>query len=84
MVGVVGFFPSLMAQIGSYKIFYGFQFAIRNFMSSDFRAKYRTLSDYLSEKGTDEKSTIYIELLITSGIILVSAILIGLLWGRQL
>jgi len=84
MVGVVGFFPSLMAQIGSYKVFYGFQYALRSLFSNDFRQKYRFLSDFLSEKKPHAKSTVFLELLLSSAIVLLLAILFGLMWGRQL
>ncbi|GEM_PF-630021 len=84
MVGVVGFFPALMAQIGSYKLFYGFQFALRGLFSTDFRRKYRNLSDYIFEKKVDIQTSIYLELLLASGMLMLVAIIFGLLWGRQL
>ena len=84
IIGVVGFFPAFMAQIGSYKLFHGIQFALRGFISTDFRRKFRNFSDYLIEKKMNIKTTIYSELLLSSGIVLVIALALGLLWGRQL
>jgi len=84
MVGVVSFFPALMAQLGSYRFFYGFQYALRGLVSNEFRSRYRNFSDYLNEKTTKIITTIYVEFLIAAGTILASAIMFGMLWGRDL
>lgn len=84
VVGVVFFFPALVIQLGSYKVFYGFQYAIRGLFSNDFRSRYKRLSDYLVDKGDSFKTAIYTEVLISTSIILISAIIFGLLWDRSL
>lgn len=84
VVGIVFFFPALMAQMGSFKMFYGFQYAIRGLFSNDFRSRYRNFSDYLVEKGESIKTSIYTEVLLSSGILLISAIIFGMLWDRSL
>lgn len=84
IVGVVFFLPALMAQIGSYKFFYGIQYALRGLFSDDFRRRYKNLSDYLLEKGPGIKTSIFTEFLISSGAILIAAIVFGMLWGRHL
>ncbi len=84
VVGILFFFPALMAQLGSFKIFYGFQYAIRGLFSNDFRRRYKNFSDYLVEKGDSIKTSIYTEVLLSSSIILISAIIFGLLWDRSL
>lgn len=84
MVGVVFFFPALMAQIGSYKFFYGIQYALRGLVSHEFRSRYRNFSDYLNEKSTSIISTVYTEALISAGTILALSIVFGMLWGRHI
>lgn len=84
VVGVLFFFPALMAQLGSYKLFYGIQYAFRGFFNIEFRRRYKSFSDYLIEKDVNIKSTIFIEFLLSSGTIIAIAILFASLWGRQL
>ncbi len=84
VVGIVFFFPALMAQMGSFKMFYGFQYAIRGLFSNDFRRRYRNFSDYLVEKGESIKTSIYTEVLLSTSVILIAAIIFGMLWDRSL
>lgn len=84
VVGIIFFFPALVIQMGSYKVFYGFQYAIRGFFSNDFRSKHRKFSDYLIDKGESFKTHIYTEVLISTSIILITAIILSLLWDRSL
>ena len=84
LVGVASFFPSLLAQLGSYRFFYGIQYALRGLISNEFRSRYRNFSDYLNEKTTKIITTIYTEVMISAGIVLASAIMFGMLWSREL
>ncbi len=84
IVGVIGFFPAFMAQMGSYKLFYGFQYALRSFMSTDFRRKYANISDYLVDKKANTKTSLYYEFLISAGMLLIAAGILAMLWGREL
>lgn len=84
LVGVIGFFPSLMAQLGTYRFFYGFQFAIRSLISSEFRSKFKTLTDYTAGKKSEMESSLYVELMIASGILLSASIALAMFWDRAL
>ena len=84
LVGVATFFPSLLAQLGSYRFFYGIQYALRGMISNEFRSRYRNFSDYLNEKTTKIITTIYTEVMLASGTVLASAIVLAMLWGREL
>jgi len=84
VVGIIFFFPALVVQMGSYKVFYGFQYAIRGLFSNDFRGRYRKFSDYIVDKGESFKTTIYTDALLSATIILISAIIFGMLWDRSL
>jgi len=84
VVGIIFFFPALVVQMGSYKVFYGFQYAVRGLFSINFRGRYRKFSDYIADKGDGFKTSLYTEVLISTAIILISAIIFGLLWDRSL
>jgi hypothetical protein len=84
VVGIIFFFPALVIQIGSYKVFYGFQYAVRGLFSLDFKRRHRNFSDYLIDKGDSFKTKLYAEVLLSSSVVIVAAIILGLLWDRSL
>ncbi len=84
LVGVLTFLPSLMAHLETFQLFYGFQYAMRSLFSGEFRSKYRSLNDYILFKKSDEKSTVFLEMMIASGLFLIASVVFALLWDRQL
>lgn len=84
LIGVLGFFPGLMAASGSYKLFYGIQYALKSMVNMEFKSKHRNISDFLATKKVEIKSSIYTELLLSSSVFLLVAFISNLLWDRQI
>ena len=84
IVGVLGFFPALMAELGTYQFFYGFQYAMRSMVSKQFRDRYENFSDFLIFKKMDVKATVYQDMLVAAGMIIAAAVIFGLMWSRTL
>lgn len=81
-VGIIGFFTALTAVSRAYEMFYGFRYSMSSLFVRNFRQNFHSLSDYIeSKKGTDEanKSTVFKEVLISSAIILLLAIVFGVM-----
>ena len=70
VIGIVFGMPSLVAFTESFKIFYGFRYAFRVFISPNYRKTYPTFKDYKdSKKELEKKSTFFIEFFFASLII---------------
>ena len=64
--------PSLVAFTESFKIFYGFRYAFRVFISPNYRKTYPSFKDYKdSKKDLEKKSTLFIEFFMASFIVIV-------------
>lgn len=84
IVGVVTFFPALMAELGSYKLFYGIQYALRGIVSGEFRDRYKKFSDYLLDKSVSLKTSVYVEIMLASGVLIAASVAFAFMWGRTL
>lgn len=72
VVGVIFGMPSLVAFTESFKIFYGFRYAFRVFISPNYRKIYPSFKDYKdSKKDLEKKSTLFIEFFMASFIVIV-------------
>lgn len=72
VVGVIFGMPSLVAFTESFKIFYGFRYAFRVFISPNYRKTYPSFKDYKdSKKDLEKKSTFFIEFFMASFIVIV-------------
>jgi hypothetical protein len=82
IIGALGFLPAMMMHLGTYRLFYGMQFALKSIITSSFRRKYKMFSDYLIDKNTDASSTLYLELMFASLTLIVLAIIFAASWSR--
>lgn len=74
VVGILFGMPSLVAFTESFKIFYGFRYAFRIFISPNYRKTYPTFKDYKdSKKALEKKSTFFIEFFFASLIIIITS-----------
>lgn len=76
VVGIVMFLPALIAVTGAFQVFDGIKYAFRSFFSTNFRREYQKINEYKEARNQKVESTIYIELLIASFIILATGILL--------
>lgn len=78
IVGVVIFLPALVAATGAYSLFFGLRYAFGVMLSPKYREKYPRYFDYVSTKNVEIKSTIFNEVMLASGLMLVCAIILTL------
>ena len=84
IIGAIGFLPALMMHLGTFRLFYGMQYAMRSMFKAGFKERYRLFSDYLIDKKADADTTIYLELMLASLTLIVLAIIFALSWSRAL
>lgn len=84
IIGAFGFLPALMMHLGTYRFFYGMQYALKSMFNTDFKQKYRQFGDFLIDKKTDASTTIYLELMFASLILIALSIVFALSWSRSL
>ncbi|BCR36582.1 DUF3899 domain-containing protein [Mariniplasma anaerobium] len=77
VVGMITFLPTIIAMTQSYKVFQGFNYAFRSFLSTAFRQTYPKFSDYKNEKDVTIKTTIFLEMFIASSILVVAGIILS-------
>ena len=82
VIGVMGFLPALMMHFGTYRMFYGMQYAMKSMFKQGFREKYRLFGDYLIDKKVDAKTTIYLELMLASFLLIALSLTFSIMWGR--
>lgn len=80
VVGIILLLPSLIALTSAYKVFQGFGYSVRVFLSPQFRQKYPALSDYKNDKNKEIHSTIFVEFFVSSAVIVVIAVILALFW----
>ena len=84
IIGAFGFLPAVMMHLGTYRLFYGMQYAMRSMFKQGFKDRYKLFSDYLIDKKVEASSTIYLELMFASLTLIVVAIIFALSWSRAL
>jgi hypothetical protein len=84
IIGVMGFLPALMMHIGTDRLFYGMQYAMKSIFTNGFRQKYKVFGDYLIDKKSDASTTLYLELMLASAVLIVLSITFSLMWSRAL
>jgi len=77
VVGIITFLPALVMQMRAYQIFYGLQYGFKSLYSRDFYKHYPRYRDYREEKDTDVKTSLFIEVMIVSGAIIIAAIILA-------
>ena len=77
VVGTVVFLPALIMHTGSFEVFDGFKYAMQSFLVVEFRKRYKTFSIYKQEIGSVMKTSLFMELMIASFVLLVIAIYIA-------
>ncbi|QMS85345.1 DUF3899 domain-containing protein [Candidatus Xianfuyuplasma coldseepsis] len=80
IVGVLGFFPGLMAHLNTGQFFYGFQYSFRSVVSGDFKKRFPSLSDYIMYKKRDVRDTVYLEIMIAAALLIVASIYFAMQW----
>lgn len=81
VVGVIVFLPALGAYFDAYKVFHGFKYAMKTFLSQNFKDKYSGFKDYLEDQNSEINSTVVEEFLIVSFVWILIAIIIALVCG---
>lgn len=76
VTGMLALLPTIIAMSSSYKVFQGFNYAFRSFLSPSFRQTYPKYSDFRSEKEAKIKTSVFLEVFIASAILVVAAILL--------
>ena len=84
IVGVIGFLPAFMMHIGTYRFFFGMQYALKSLFRPEFKKKYKMFGDYLIDKNQEANTTIYLELMFASLILIVLALIFALSWSRTI
>ncbi|HAQ56477.1 MAG TPA: hypothetical protein DCR44_03640 [Acholeplasmatales bacterium] len=73
VVGVVFFLPCVIALTSAFKVFHGIRYVMRVLISPSFRNEYPHYKEYKDERKDKISSAIFIEVLITSAILIVTA-----------
>lgn len=76
VIGMLALLPTIIAMSSSYKVFQGFNYAFRSFISTSFRKAYPKYSDFRNEKDVNIKTTVFLETFIASAILVIAAILL--------
>ena len=84
IVGVIGFLPAFMMHIGTYRFFFGMQYALKSLFRPEFKKKYKVFSDYLIDKNQDANTTIYLELMFAALTLIVLSLIFALSWSRTI
>lgn len=84
IIGVMGFLPALMMHIGTYRLFYGMQYAMKSIFVHGFRRKYSVFGDYLIDKKVESSTTLYLELMFASAVLIALSITFSIMWSRTI
>lgn len=76
VIGMLAFLPTIIAMSSSYKVFQGFNYAFRSFLSTSFRHTYPKYSDFKNQKDVQIKTTVFLEIFIASAILIIAAIIL--------
>ena len=77
VIGTILFLSSLVVLSGSYEIFHGIRYSLQALYRKDFRSQYPTFLEYKTEKTVKYKTTVFIEIVIVSIIIIVVAFILA-------
>lgn len=77
IIGVIMFLPALVAVTQAYYVFNGIRYAFRVIINPKFRQEYPQYSDYRDERSEKIKTSLFAEMLITSGTLIVAAIILA-------
>lgn len=77
VVGTVVFLPSLIMHTGSFEVFDGFKYAMQSFFVKEFRQRYKSFSLYKQDTGAIMKTSLFMELMVASFILVVAGIYIA-------
>lgn len=77
VLGVITFLSSLIMVSGSYEIFYGFRYSMRSLFTKDFRKHYPTFLEFKTEKEVPVNSSVFIDSIIASTVVIVVAIILA-------
>ncbi|MCD6482598.1 MAG: DUF3899 domain-containing protein [Candidatus Izimaplasma sp.] len=75
--GIIMFLSSVVVLSGSYEIFHGIRYSLQALYRKGFRSQYPTFLEYKTEKSVKYKTSIYLEIIIISIIILVVAVFLA-------
>jgi len=71
VVGIILFLPSVVAMTAAYEIFHGIRYVARVIVNPQFRKEYPQFKDYREDKTSKVKTTIFLEILLSSFILLI-------------
>lgn len=79
VVGIVTFFPSLIAVTGAIQVTHGLRYVLRNLFDWNYRKEVKNFNEYKARKELkkENKSTVYIELLIIGIIFIIAGIIVS-------
>jgi hypothetical protein len=77
VVGMVTFFPALVMQTRSYQVFYGMRYGFKAMFNKDFYQQYPNFRDYRETKDVQWESTVFVELMVVSAVIILAGIILG-------
>ncbi|HLT00377.1 MAG TPA: hypothetical protein VK005_02695 [Acholeplasma sp.] len=79
VMGILIFLPSLVAITGAYASFFALRYALGVLVSSKFKSRYPQYRDYISTKNTEIKTTIFLEIFLSSLLIIIAGLIL-LIW----
>jgi len=77
VVGIILLLPSVVAMTSAYQMFKGIQYVFRVIVSPSFQREYPRFHDYKNEKVVKSETTIFLEILISSLVIVVIAMILA-------
>lgn len=77
VVGTVVFLPSFIMHTGSFEVFDGFKYAMQTFLVKEFRQRYKSFSNYKEDTGSIMKTSLFMELMVSSFVLVVIGIYIA-------
>jgi len=77
VVGILFLLPSIVAISSAYEMFKGIQYVFRVIASPSFQRNYPRFHDYKAEKVEKSKTTVFLEVLISSFLIVIIAMILA-------
>jgi hypothetical protein len=77
VVGIILLLPSLVALTNAYQMFKGIQYVFRVIVSPSFQREYPKFHDYRNEKVVKSETTVFLEALISSLLIVIIAMILA-------
>ncbi len=77
VLGMLAFLPSLIVQTGSYEMFYGIRYSMQVLFRKDFRKQYPSFTEFRTEKMVTYETSIFLETMIASSVIIIIAIILA-------